>query len=104
MSAILVRLFSRFDIPTQATNRTLLLLNRMTLAIIGIASIHAVVMIFVMKRIDVALYGILAAVISVFLNVLARRGNVRLASFMFIGGIWFEHGAVRAYFNGGASA
>src|SRR5690242_9594745 len=84
----LTRFVAHFDIPSQANNRTLVLLNRMTLAIIGIAAVHALAMI-VLKRFDIALYGILAAIISIFLNLLARRGNVRLANYLFIGGIWF---------------
>ena len=88
MSATLARLATRFDIPAQETNRTLLLLNRMTLAIISIAIVHAGVMAFVLKRLDIAVYGLLAVILSAALNLLARRGYVQLASYIFIGGIW----------------
>ncbi|MBA3872646.1 MAG: PAS domain-containing protein [Anaerolineae bacterium] len=88
MSATLTRLVARFDIPAQATNRTLLLLNRMTLAIITIALVHAGVMTFILKRYDIALYGLASAILSTLLNLLARWGHVRLASYLFIGGLW----------------
>ncbi len=88
MSAILYRLVLHFDIPTQATNRTLRLLNWITIAIMSIAIIHAGVMAFVLKRLDIAVYGLLAVVLSAVLNLIARRGYVRAASYIFIGGIW----------------
>ncbi len=88
MSAKLHQLAQRFDIATQATNRTLRLLNWMTGAIIGIAIIHAGVMTLVLKRFDIAIYGLLAVILSIVLNLIARRGYVRAASYLFIGGIW----------------
>ena len=76
MSAILTRFVARFDIPAQATNRTLLLLNRMTLAIISIAIVHAGVMSFVLKRLDIAVYGLLAVIL---LLVLVFRKRISIA-------------------------
>ncbi len=82
-------ILKRFDIPTQLNNRNLRLINWITLSIIPIAAVHASISALVFRRIDVALYGLGAVLLSVVLNRLARRGYVQTASYIFIFGIWF---------------
>lgn len=82
------RLFARLDIIAEDGNRNLRLLNWITIVIILIATLHAGLTALVAQRVDVAVFGFTAVALSAGLNLLARRGHVRLASYIFIFGMW----------------
>lgn len=88
MFSTIARLLTRLDIPAAQGNRNLRLLNWITIAIVIIATLHAGITALIAQRLDVAMFGFAAVVLSAGLNLFARRGNVKLASFIFIMGMW----------------
>ncbi|MCA0458631.1 MAG: PAS domain-containing protein [Chloroflexi bacterium] len=88
MFSILSHLFAQLDIPPRLGNRHLRLLNWITIVIVVIAIVHSGATALVAMRLDVALFGLAAVVLSAVLNLIARRGYVRTASYIFILGMW----------------
>ncbi len=84
----LKRLISRLEIPDNGTNRTTRLLNWITIAIVLIAVLYTGLLALLLFRFDVMVYGAGMVVLSVAINVAARRGQTNFATIVFIAGIW----------------
>lgn len=81
-------LISRLDIPNDGTNRTGRLLNWITIAILPIAVVYTGFLAVLLARSDVLLYGICAILLSIVINVAARRGQTQFATVAFVAGVW----------------
>jgi len=88
MLVALKSLITRLDSPVAETNRTARLLNWFSIAIILIAAGYGFLFSILIGRFDVIIFTFCAIVLSVGINVAARRGYVRSAAFIFLMGIW----------------
>jgi len=88
MLSQLKRLMARLDIPYDGTNRMTRLLNWITLAISLVAVLYACLFSVLIGRFDVVFYGVCAIVLSLGINLLARRGQTRIAAIIFVLGVW----------------
>ncbi len=88
MIAALNRILARLDIPDDGKNRKTRLINWITLGISLIAALYACLLSVIISRYDVVLFGLVAIVLSFGINVAARRGHTRIATFIFVFGIW----------------